>query len=663
MGKRMAGLRPSTIAAAAALVVTLGTALPALAQLSADDIAALQKQGEQEGWTFAVGANPATARPLSELCGLQEPDGWWLNAPFDPCTPQRSLPEAYNWCEVAGCPPVRNQGGCGSCWAFATMGPLECNILIKDGTVVNLSEQWLVSCNRSGYGCGGGWWAHEYHQWTTDDCGGSGAVPETAFPYVAWDAPCNCPYPHTYWIDGWAYVGTSMGIPEVESIKQAIHGPVCVGVYVNSAFQAYHNGVFNACGSGSVNHGVTLVGWDDNQGTLGVWILRNSWGSGWGESGYMRIEYGCSKIGYAATYVNFPGTPPTFDFEYPEGLPEHVSPLQPTTIRVNLSPDNATPVPGTGTVSYRAGGAGSFTTVPMNETNANQYEALLPGADCGQAIDYYFSAQETGGSMVSDPPDAPNKTHLTVSATGVSTIADLDFETPQAWAVSGDANDGQWDCGVPVGGGDLGDPPTDFDGSGQCWLTDNVDGDSDVDRGATTLTTSTFDLSGLYNPYLTYARWFSNVTGGGPQHDPLVVEISNDDGASWNSLETVGPAMPEVAGGWFTRTFRLADFASPPDQVKIRWTASDVGLPSTVEAGIDAFKIVDFECIAPPPGDLDGDGDVDLDDFATFGQCFGGTDNSPAVGCPPGVNADLDGDGDVDLNDFAIFGQNFTGSL
>ena len=81
-----------------------------------------------------------------------------------------------------------------------------------------------------------------------------------------------------------------------------LYGPVSVAVYVNSAFQAYNSGVFNGCATGTVNHAVALVGWNDAQQ---AWILRNSWGTGWGESGYMRIKYGCSKVGYGACYVDY----------------------------------------------------------------------------------------------------------------------------------------------------------------------------------------------------------------------------------------------------------------------------------------------------------------------------------------------------------------------
>ncbi|MCK4659406.1 MAG: hypothetical protein KAV82_07780 [Phycisphaerae bacterium] len=277
----------------------------AFGRLSTDDIAALQAQGAAEGWTFTVGENPATKRPLNALCGLTPPKDWEANARFDPCTPSRSLPASFDWCAAGKCTPIRNQGSCGSCWAFATVAPLESNILIHDGVTVDLSEQWLVNCNANGWDCGGGWWAHDYHHWKPDPCGGFGAVTEADYPYVAQYGACGCPYGHPYLIDSWAYIGSPYGVPSTNAIKQAVidYGPVTVAVRANTAMQGYTGGVFNSCSTGSVNHGVVIVGWDDNQGTNGVWLVRNSWGSGWGESGYMRIEYGCSSIGYGACYV------------------------------------------------------------------------------------------------------------------------------------------------------------------------------------------------------------------------------------------------------------------------------------------------------------------------------------------------------------------------
>ncbi len=281
----------------------------AMGQLTREDIAALQEQGRQEGWTFVVGENSATKYSLDQLCGLKEPEDWQLTARFDPMSVKRDVPVAFDWRDSCDLPPVKDQDGCGSCWAFGTVGPLECNIKIMDDVTEDLSEQWLLSCNHSGWSCDGGWFAHDYHWWITDDCDSTGAVLEADFPYVAWDAPCGCPYPHPYHIESWAYIGSPYGIPTVPQIKQAImeYGPVSVCVAVNSAFQAYYGGVFNGCSGAEINHAVVLVGWDDNQGPNGVWFLRNSWGPGWGEGGYMRIPYYCSMVGYGACYIDYAG--------------------------------------------------------------------------------------------------------------------------------------------------------------------------------------------------------------------------------------------------------------------------------------------------------------------------------------------------------------------
>jgi C1A family cysteine protease/predicted secreted protein len=235
-----------------------------------------------------------------------------LESPVLPAEqPMLGLPAYYNWCDPGndGCTSVKDQGNCGSCWAFGTVGPLESNILIQDGLVKDLSEQYLVSCNTDGWGCNGGWWAHDYHlNKIPPGEPDAGAVYEADFPYQAANVSCNPPHAHHEKIVSWRYVGSEYGIPPVDDIKQAIldHSPVSAAVCVGSAFQGYSGGIFqtNETCTGYVNHAVVLVGWDDNQG---VWYLRNSWGPSWGESGYMRIKYGTSKVGYAANYIIYSG--------------------------------------------------------------------------------------------------------------------------------------------------------------------------------------------------------------------------------------------------------------------------------------------------------------------------------------------------------------------
>jgi len=249
-----------------------------------------------------------------------------------------ALPSAFDWRDQGGVTSVKNQGSCGSCWAFGTVGPLEANIKIKDGIEEDLSEQYLLSCNTNGWDCGGGWWAHDYHQWKKPPSESeAGAVPEEDSPYVGWDAACNGPYSHPYQIDSWTFVGSEYGVPSTESIKQAIYdyGPVAAAVCVNSSFQNYSGGVFLGPECTDINHAVVLVGWDDSQG---AWIMKNSWGTWWGESGYMRIGYGVSQVGYSANYVIYSAQGPTT-------TPTNTPTVTPTPTATPTATNTPTPTP------------------------------------------------------------------------------------------------------------------------------------------------------------------------------------------------------------------------------------------------------------------------------------------------------------------------------
>ena len=410
----------------------------ALGQLSDEDIAALRERGTREGWTFEVGPNPATRYPLHQLCGFlgpEVPPGESLNE--EPPAPNvlLALPASFDWRQLNGCTSIKNQGSCGSCWAFATVGVLECAIKIREALEVDLSEQWLVSCVSEYFGCNGGWEAHNYHLVPTnpkhrrDACGGVGAVLESVFPYRAEDLPCGCPYEHTsYFLLDWGYVGSGGGVPPVPAMKQAImeYGPIFVAVAVGNSFAAYRGGVFNDYSATSINHAVVLVGWDDTQGTNGVWFLRNSWGPWWGEYGYMRIEYGCSFVGYRASWVDYYTLPVIQEIPNRTALvgrtytesPRILRGTRPITWTLEAGPPGATFSPDYGTIVWtNPGPINSVTTVRVRASN-------LRGSDVKE-----WTVTVKAAPVIADIPD---KT-ITIGARYVETPTLLEGSLPVTW--------------------------------------------------------------------------------------------------------------------------------------------------------------------------------------------------------------------------------------
>lgn len=291
-------------------------------------------------------------------------------------------------------------------------------------------------------------------------------------------------------------------------------------------------------------------------------------------------------------------TGPLLRFSYPEGLVDFADPAGGTELRVQITDLAGIADPNTAQLFISVDGS-SFAPVPMS-FDGSAFVGQFPPASCGSLLEYYVQVETTEGEVVVDPLDAPTDIYRAIAATGTIPVIVFDFETAPGWSVSGDAVDGQWDRGVPIGEGVRGDPPSDFDGSGQCFLTDNVAGNSDVDAGTTVLTSPVLDASMLTHPFLRYARWYSNTVGASPEEDVFVVELSDDGGTSWFNLETVGPSGREVAGGWFQPIFRILDSVAVENlgSVRVRFSASDLAGGSVVEAGVDGVELFDLECVS-----------------------------------------------------------------
>jgi hypothetical protein len=272
-------------------------------------IEAMREEIRRNGDTFEVGINSAMQYPLEELCTLN-PALKPADFSFYENNEQEIGDYGIDKVGIAALPsyyigyytPIKSTGSCGSGWAFVTTGVFEGIIKKKHGINADLSEQYLIDCNTSGYGCMGGWFCHYMHM------APYGARSESCYPYTGTQGPCNTTCPWVYRISNWGYVGTSSSVPSTLAIKRKIYayGSVAAGVYADSYFLAYTSGCFSRNANGSPNITIILVGWDDSKCNKGAWRLKNYWGTGWGEAGFMWIKYGVQKVGYAANYVVYP---------------------------------------------------------------------------------------------------------------------------------------------------------------------------------------------------------------------------------------------------------------------------------------------------------------------------------------------------------------------
>jgi len=202
---------------------------------------------------------------------------------------------SLDWTTKNAVTGVKDQGQCGSCWAFSATGSTEGAIALKYGHLTSLSEQELVDCAGSygNAGCNGGLMdsAFKYEQ-------ANGLCTEASYPYTGKNGVClktSCTASANTKITGYkdvTHTENALG-------AAADTGPVSVAIEADqSGFQLYKSGVFcGTCGT-SLDHGVLVVGYGD-EGTTAYWKVKNSWGASWGESGYIRMCRNADKCGIA----------------------------------------------------------------------------------------------------------------------------------------------------------------------------------------------------------------------------------------------------------------------------------------------------------------------------------------------------------------------------
>jgi cathepsin F len=233
-----------------------------------------------------------------------------VSAERDPS--MRALPTSWDWRTQKKVTPVKDQGECGSCWAFSTIGSLESAYAIKNKVPATqqFSEQMIVDCSHGcceelgqtvcNQGCDGGW------MWNamTDIISWGGVMTETSYPYTGEDGTCSMKAPYMAKLKNYTCLSVPNGADETTLMPQYLvsAGPLSIALNADLMMD-YVNGIINPgsdddCDPTSLDHAVLIVGYGVDSATkTAFWIVKNSWNQSWGENGYFRIVKGSGACG------------------------------------------------------------------------------------------------------------------------------------------------------------------------------------------------------------------------------------------------------------------------------------------------------------------------------------------------------------------------------
>jgi len=248
--------------------------------------------------SWKMGVNQFADLTHDEFMAMQT-----LKVPEMPKAPKKYQMESkvmassVDWRDEGYVTAVKDQGQCGSCWAFGAVASMEAAHFEKHGSTLQMSEQQVVDCDTRDSGCNGGWydWAWKYID------GEGGLEAQADYPYTAREGSCKagqnsfvtslsgCVGGPNYFCDNHGLVGD-----EAELQKMLNDRPVAVAVDA-TPFQFYSSGILDCRSFHSLNHAVFAVGYEDGS----HWIIKNSWGTSWGESGYVRVGMGGNPCGVA----------------------------------------------------------------------------------------------------------------------------------------------------------------------------------------------------------------------------------------------------------------------------------------------------------------------------------------------------------------------------
>ena len=252
----------------------------------------IHEHNSKKGSTFLLGHNSFSdlslqkfrERYLSPLPPMKG-GGSWKRGEVHP------LPKSVDWVKRGAVTEIKDQGQCGSCWAFSAVASVEGAFAIEYGSLLSLSEEQVVECVTQDSGCGGGWMDDAFSYMEEHPL-----CTETDFPYSSGGGSCNSSCPPRVEIH--SFVDIPPNNETEMQIAVSMH-PISIALEADSSsFQLYESGVFDSssCGT-SLDHGVAIVGYGEDKGGKRYWKAKNSWGKSWGEEGFFRIAMGKNMCG------------------------------------------------------------------------------------------------------------------------------------------------------------------------------------------------------------------------------------------------------------------------------------------------------------------------------------------------------------------------------
>jgi cathepsin L len=247
-----------------------------------------EKNSQNNG--FTVGLNALTTLTPAEYRGLL---GTRRGAWSAKKQPKRlsgkagvKAPDSWDWRDQGAVQVVKDQGQCGSCWAFASIGSEESMYFIYSNKLYNLSEQDLVDCDTYDDGCEGGSFEGAYTYVYYDQDGYF--ADETVYPYTAQDGTCKFGTTSDAYLNDFG----TLANPTESNLLAVVYeyGPVACAIDAShNSFQLYTSGVYNepACSTEDLDHGILTIGYGTDSTGTDYWIVKNSWGTGWGQKGFI----------------------------------------------------------------------------------------------------------------------------------------------------------------------------------------------------------------------------------------------------------------------------------------------------------------------------------------------------------------------------------------